>query len=52
LKIRELRLIPAEHGVFEVWIDGELIHSRRQTGKFPNHEDIERDVAERLEEEI
>jgi selenoprotein W-related protein len=51
LKIRELRLIPAEHGVFEVWIDDELIHSRRQTGKFPNHEDIERNVDERLAEE-
>ncbi len=28
-------LIPSEGGVFEVTADGELIHSKNETGKFP-----------------
>ena len=28
-------LIPSEGGVFEVTVDGELIHSKNETGKFP-----------------
>jgi selenoprotein W-related protein len=30
-----LTLIPSEGGVFEVTVDGELIHSKSETGKFP-----------------
>jgi selenoprotein W-related protein len=28
-------LIPSEGGVFEVTVNGELIHSKNETGKFP-----------------
>jgi selenoprotein W-related protein len=28
-------LIPSEGGVFEVTVDGELIHSKNETGRFP-----------------
>jgi selenoprotein W-related protein len=30
-----LTLIPSEGGVFEVTVNGELIHSKSETGKFP-----------------
>jgi selenoprotein W-related protein len=30
-----LTLIPSEGGVFEVYVDGVLIHSKTETGKFP-----------------
>ena len=30
-----LTLIPSEGGVFEVVVDGETVHSKSETGKFP-----------------
>ncbi|MBI1801733.1 MAG: SelT/SelW/SelH family protein [Chloroflexi bacterium] len=30
-----LTLIASEGGVFEVLVDGELIHSKTETGRFP-----------------
>ncbi len=48
LKIKELKLIPSYGGVFEVTIDGELVHSKRQTGRFPTNEEIQAKVAEKL----
>ena len=33
--LASLMLIPSEGGVFEVTVDGELIHSKAETGKFP-----------------
>lgn len=30
-----LTLIPSEGGVFEVVVDGEIVHSKSETGKFP-----------------
>ena len=34
-EIDELSLRPGSGGVFEVWIDETLIHSRKIAGKFP-----------------
>ena len=34
------RLIKGEGGVFEVVVDGRLIYSKKQTGRFPEHEEI------------
>ncbi len=31
-------------GVFEVRVDGQLIHSKRATGRYPEHEDILRAI--------
>ena len=33
--LSSLTLIPSEGGVFEVLVNGELIHSKMQTGRFP-----------------
>jgi len=34
--IKNLTLIPSGGGVFDVEIDGKLIHSKKQVGSFPN----------------
>jgi selenoprotein W-related protein len=31
----EIELVPSGGGVFEVSADGELLHSKRETGRFP-----------------
>ena len=33
--VKNLTLIPSVGGVFEVEVDGKLIHSKKQAGKFP-----------------
>jgi selenoprotein W-related protein len=44
-RIASVTLIPSSGGVFEITYGGELIHSKKQTGKFPEPEAIERAVA-------
>ena len=39
-KIEKLELIPSSGGVFEVEVDGEIIHSKKETGVFPNLDEI------------
>jgi len=48
LKIKELRLMPHYGGVFEVWLDGDQIWSKRQTGRFPKDEQIDEAIDKRL----
>ncbi len=48
LKIRELRLIPSQGGVFEVWVNDEQVHSRRLTGQFPTDEEIDQAIDKKL----
>lgn len=38
--IRSLTLVPGSGGVFEVVVNGRVIHSKTQTGKFPDPEKI------------
>ncbi|MCA1552827.1 MAG: Rdx family protein [Chloroflexi bacterium] len=33
--LSSVTLIPSEGGVFEVTVDGETVHSKAETGKFP-----------------
>ena len=42
MKIAALEIIPSSGGVFEVSLDGETIFSKRQTGRFPEYEEIAR----------
>jgi selenoprotein W-related protein len=35
-KIKNLTLIPSGGGCFELTVDGELVYSKLQTGKFPD----------------
>jgi selenoprotein W-related protein len=34
-QIRDLKLIPASGGCFELSVDGKLVYSKLDTGKFP-----------------
>jgi selenoprotein W-related protein len=38
--ISEYVLVPSDKGKFEVLVDGELVHSKLQTGEFPKPRDI------------
>ena len=38
--IKELKLIPASGGCFELTINGELVYSKLETGKFPDEQAI------------
>jgi selenoprotein W-related protein len=35
-RIRDLKLIPAGGGVFELSVNGDLIYSKAKTGQFPD----------------
>ena len=36
----DVELIPSDGGVFEVEVDGERIHSKKATGRFPEPAEI------------
>ncbi len=38
--IAEYVLVPSDKGRFEVLVDGDLVHSKLQTGEFPKPRDI------------
>ena len=40
LGIKNLMLIPAGGGVFEVEVDGKLIHSKKAMGNFPDEKSL------------
>ncbi len=46
--LRRIEIVPATNGELEVVLNGELVHSTRQTGRFPKAEDIAEAVRERL----
>ena len=43
-----LTLIPGDAGVFEVEVDGELIYSKHEQGRFPTLEELQEGIAARL----
>lgn len=47
-QIRELKLIPAGGGCFELKANGQLIYSKLQTGKFPDEQEMIDALAARL----
>ena len=47
-KIKGFTLVPSSGGCFEVKLDGELIYSKLQTGKFPDEAAIVEAVSARL----
>lgn len=47
-KIKNLTLVPAGGGCFEVTVDGELIYSKLATGTFPDEQAVMNDVHQRL----
>jgi selenoprotein W-related protein len=47
-KIEGLKLIPGGGGCFELSLDGELVYSKLETGKFPDEEEMLETVGRRL----
>jgi selenoprotein W-related protein len=47
-QIRDLKLVPAGGGCFELTADGDLLYSKLQTGKFPDEQALVDKVASRL----
>ena len=37
----EIDLIPSSGGVFEVKLDGELLFSKKETGRFPDQDEVD-----------
>lgn len=47
-EIGEIALIPGEGGIFEIRLEGELLHSRRLAGGFPEMKQIKQLVRDRI----
>jgi len=43
-KIQRLVLIPSDGGRFEVSIDGKQVFSKLQTGRFPEYQEIRKQI--------
>ena len=37
----EIDLVKGSGGVFEITLDGELVYSKKRTGRFPNWKEVE-----------
>ena len=47
-QIREMKLIPAGGGAFELTVNGDLIYSKLKTGQFPDEKWVVDAVGSRL----
>ncbi|NOZ28277.1 MAG: SelT/SelW/SelH family protein [Chloroflexi bacterium] len=47
-QIEELTLIPSDGGVYEVEVDGELIYSKKQTGRHAEYEEVKQAIQKKL----
>jgi len=47
-RLSSIELIPWDSGTFDVSVDGEVVHSMRREGGFPEHDVVKRAVRGRL----
>jgi selenoprotein W-related protein len=47
-ELGELALVPGTGGIFEVRVDGEVIFSRNQEGRFPESKELKQLVRDRI----
>jgi selenoprotein W-related protein len=47
-RISDLKLVPGSGGCFELTVNGELIYSKLQTGRFPDEKAMIEAVGKRL----
>ena len=47
-ELGELALVPGTGGIFEVRVDGEVIFSRDQEGRFPESKELKQRVRDRI----
>jgi selenoprotein W-related protein len=43
-----IELIPWDSGTFDVSVDGDLVHSMRREGGFPEHDVVKRAIRDKL----
>jgi len=48
-RLTSLRLIPGDHGVYDVVVDGHKVFSLDESERFPEPDDLLRRIRERLE---
>ena len=48
-KLGELALVPSSGGVFTVYLDGELIYSKQDSGVFPESKKLKQLIRDRVE---
>jgi selenoprotein W-related protein len=46
-QLESITLIPSQGGVFEIVVDGDLIYSKRQTGRHASYEEIRESLTKR-----
>lgn len=47
-KISALTLVPSGGGVFEIAVNGSPVHSKKETGRFPDEEHVIKRVGEMI----
>jgi selenoprotein W-related protein len=47
-ELGELALVPGSGGIFEVRLDGELLFSREQNGRFPESKELKQLLRDRI----
>jgi selenoprotein W-related protein len=47
-ELREVALIPGESGIFEIRLNGEVLFSRKQQGRFPESKEIKQQIRDRV----
>lgn len=48
IELGEVSLVPGTGGIFEVRLDGELIFSRKELGRFPESKELKQLVRDRI----
>ncbi|RMG49445.1 MAG: SelT/SelW/SelH family protein [Acidobacteria bacterium] len=46
--LASLKLIPSKGGCFEVFVDGERIYSKLETGEFPDEQEMLNQIVRRV----
>jgi selenoprotein W-related protein len=47
-ELGEVALVPGTNGIFEVRLEGEMLFSRRQHGRFPESKEVKQLVRDRI----
>ena len=48
VELGEVALVPGSGGIFEIRVDGELLWSRREAGRFPEAKEIKQRLRDRI----
>ena len=51
-KLGELALVPSTGGVFSVYLDGELIYSKQEQGRFPDSKELKQLIRDRIDPDM